>query len=176
MKKVYVIPTGDEINDGTVLDLDSGEIMTQILKRYPQSEITRVAPICDVQKSIIERLDKLSQENPSLIVLVGGSGGGHRHSESLGKDFTHSALVEFLDESFCREIYGKNGHLWSKLICGKKSNTTIINVPGPFVEAQVAIKEFVANFEDQSLEETVHQMALAVYSQYPADKVQSIKQ
>ena len=54
----------------------------------------------------------------------------------MGKDFTHSALERYLDEKSSREIYGKNGHLWCKLICGKKGDTLIVNVPGPYQEAK----------------------------------------
>ena len=176
MKKVYIIPTGDEINNGVVLDLDSAEIMTQILRNFPQCEITRVSPVLDIQDAIIEKMNELQIKNPDLIVLIGGSGGGHRYSDSLGKDFTHSALCEFLDEVCSREIYGKNGHMWSKLICGKKQNTMIINVPGPFVEASAAIKAFVSKVsKDSKLEEIVHEMALAVFEQYPNEAKNKIE-
>ena len=168
MNKIYIIPTGNEIKDGIVLDLDSGEIMTQILKKYPQAEITRICPLIDEENIIVNKLNKLIKNNPDLIVLIGGSGGGHRYSKSLGKDFTHSSLEMCVDEFYSREIYGKNGHMWSKLICGKKDNVTIINVPGPFVEASAAIKAFIYGIQkNDNLEDIVHQMAISVFNQYP---------
>ena len=35
MKSVYLLPTGNEIQNGTVLDLDAPELMRQIVAAYP---------------------------------------------------------------------------------------------------------------------------------------------
>ena len=172
MKKVYILPTGDEIKNGTVLDLDAPELMAQTLRVYPQAEITRLCPLVDVEDTILEAVKALAGEQPDLIVLIGGSGGGHRFSSSLGKDFTHSALERFLDLYSSHEIYGKNGHLWSKLICGRKNRTTLINVPGPLVEAAAAYAAFLRVYgTGRSLDEISLAMAEAVYDQYPAGGV-----
>ncbi len=173
MKNAYILPTGDEIRNGIVLDLDSPEIIRQAVKAFPEIEITRISPILDIEDSILNKISELSSKNPDLIVLIGGSGGGHRHSDSLGKDFTHSALCKFLDKHASREIYGKNGHMWTKLICGKKNNTIIINVPGPFVEAEAAFSAFIKAFSDgKNIDVICLAMATAVFEKYPADAVE----
>ena len=169
MKSVYILPTGDEIKSGIVLDLDAPEIMEQAVRTFPEAEVTRVCPLIDVEDTIFNKIKEISEERkPDLIVLIGGSGGGHRFSKSLGKDFTHSALEKYLDEYASHEIYGKNGHMWSKLVCGKKDNTIIMNVPGPFVEAKVATEAFFKAYLDgKTLDEISLAMAEAVLAQYP---------
>ena len=97
MKTVYIVPTGDEIRNGVVLDLDSVELMSQLLKFDPEVEVTRVSPLLDVEDQILEKVRVLAAKEPWLIVLIGGSGGGHRHSRTLGRDFTHSALEKYMN-------------------------------------------------------------------------------
>lgn len=172
MRSVYILPTGDEIKNGTVLDLDSAEIMRQVVRFYPCAQVTRLCPILDVEDAIFQKINEMVALELDLVVLIGGSGGGHRYSSSLGKDFTHSALEKYLDEYASREIYGKNGHMWSKLICGKKDKTIIINVPGPFVEAQAACDAFLVSFSGgKSMDEICYAMAKAVFDEYPTGKV-----
>lgn len=169
MKKVYIIPTGDEILNGIVRDLDSSAIMEMTVKVYPETKITRLCPIVDIEDNIASKIVEIAQLEPSLIVLIGGSGGGHRFSSTLGKDFTHSALEKILDEHASREIYGKNGHMWSKLVCGRIKDTLIVNVPGPYVEATAAFKAFInAYVKNKSINEINLEMAEAVLKQYPA--------
>ncbi|MEG0750637.1 MAG: hypothetical protein RR998_07380 [Oscillospiraceae bacterium] len=167
-ENAVIIPTGDEIRDGTVLDIDSAEIMTQLIKLSPRCRITRIPPERDCEEHLTEIVASHSGADADLIVLIGGSGGGHRYSSTLGKDFTHSALVTLLKPCFTREIYGKNGHLWSKLVCGMCKETLVVNVPGPFTEAAAAIAAFRKSCEcNQGLEEINESMARAVFNQYP---------
>lgn len=169
MRTVYILPTGDEIKNGVVLDLDSSEIMRQMVAFDPQAKIVRMPPIVDAEECILQGIQAVMLEEPDLIVLIGGSGGGHRFSKSLGKDFTHTALEQYLSEFAEHAIYGKNGHMWTRLLCGKKCETVIINVPGPFVEAQAAFAAYLqAEAEGKSLDEASHMMAQAVYEKYPA--------
>lgn len=169
MKTVYIVPTGDEIRNGVVLDLDSVELMSQLLKFDPELEVTRVSPLLDVEEQILEKVQTLTAKEPWLIVLIGGSGGGHRYSRTLGKDFTHSALEKYMNVCAKHEIYGKNGHMWTKLLCGRRGTTTIINVPGPFVEAKAAFVAYLdAERRGASLDDAAYSMAQAVLKQYPS--------
>jgi Molybdopterin biosynthesis enzyme len=168
MNAAYILPTGDEICNGTVLDLDSQEIMGQIVRQYPMAEVTRLAPLVDEEEAICKKVEEIAARAPDIIILVGGSGGGHRHSRTLGKDFTHSALSRFLDQNVSREIYGKNGHLWCKIVCGKKDGTLVVNVPGPFQEAKAAMASCLRALAAQAdLDGICRSMADAVYAQYP---------
>lgn len=168
----FIIPTGNEIKDGTVLDLDSPKIMGELVKLNPEMMITRLAPVLDVEDNIVETLQGCLDNRADLIVLVGGSGGGHRFSETLGKDYTHSAMELWLDQKASHEIYGKNGHMWSKIICGKKGGCFVINVPGPIREAAAAIEAFVQSVrESQDIRYINKAMSEAVYRQYPQEKV-----
>lgn len=177
INRVIIIPTGDEIREGIVRDIDSPEILSQTLAVFPRAQVTRVPPVLDVENQISGAIQSFIQDQPDLIVLIGGSGGGHRFSQSLGKDFTHSALSGLLDQYSSREIYGKNGHMWCKLICGQKKGTILINVPGPFVEAKAAYGAFLRSWlAGLGQEEINQQMAEAVFTLYPgkADRVQSL--
>jgi len=175
MKYVYILPTGDEIKSGIVLDLDAPEIIKQVVCAYPMAEVTRLCPIADEEDAIFNKIDEISKRNPDLIVLIGGSGGGHRFSKSLGRDFTHSALERCLDEHSSHEIYGKNGHMWTKLICGKKENTMIVNVPGPYVEANAAFEAFLQAYkEGRSLDNISLLMAEAVLAKFPIGATRTV--
>lgn len=175
MKSAYILPTGDEIRSGIVLDLDAPEIIRQIVRAFPQAEVTRLCPLLDVEDAIFQKISEVVEKHPDLVVLIGGSGGGHRFSKSLGKDFTHSALERFLDEYASHEIYGKNGHMWSKLVCGKKGVTTVINVPGPFDEAKAACEAYLkAVAEGKSLDDVSLDMANAVLAQYPVGAAKTV--
>jgi len=175
MKSVYILPTGDEIRNGTVLDLDSAEIMAQAVAYYPQAKVVRMAPALDTEDCILENIREAVRESPDLIVLIGGSGGGHRFSKTLGKDYTHTALERYLNEYAEHTIYGKNGHMWTRLLCGKKEQTVIINVPGPYVEAKAAFAAYLrAGMEGKKIEEISREMAKAVFEQYPAGVAEPI--
>lgn len=173
ISKAFIIPTGNEIKDGTVLDLDCPRIMEKLVRLNPEMIITRLAPVVDVEANIVDTMQSCLKQNAELIVLVGGSGGGHRFSTTLGKDYTHSAMELWLDTEVAHEIYGKNGHMWSKLVCGMKGNCLVVNVPGPLREAVAAISAFVATVSTPfDIEKINSAMADAVYEQYPQDKVQ----
>lgn len=168
MNRAYIIPTGDEIAAGTVLDLDSPEVMRVLLRAFPRAQVVRIPPVTDTLDGIIEALNGCLREGAELIVLIGGSGGGHRYVKTLGQDFTHTALEAWLEERAVREIWGKNGHLWSKLICGRREGTLVINIPGPFTEASAAIQAFVRVYaRGGSLEELNAAIVAAVIDQYP---------
>lgn len=164
---VTIIPTGDELKAGIVLDTDSPMLMETLLSINGGAKITRLAPVTDVQNSIVSEILEASQGS-DLIVLIGGSGGGHRHSQTLGKDFTHSSLEQILNNKFSQEMYGKNGHMWCKLVIGKIENCLVINVPGPFEEAKVAINAFKEAYakDENDLEEINKEMMKAVKGKY----------
>ena len=169
MDCVYILPTGDEIKNGIVLDLDSPEIMRQILAVYPAASIVRLTPVLDIEDSIFQEVQRTVEKGSDLLVLIGGSGGGHRFSGTLGKDFTHTALERYLSDYAEHSVYGKNGHMWTRLLCGRKNNTVIINVPGPFEEAKAAFSAYMAGEgQGKGLDEISRMMAQAVYEKYPA--------
>jgi molybdopterin biosynthesis enzyme len=169
VEKAVIIPTGTEIIDGTVLDTNSPAIMNSLLRREPLCEIHRCTPVPDDLDAICGAVETWV-EGVELVVIIGGSGGGHRFSSTLSEDHTHNALESLLDEKVSREIWGKNGHLWCKLVCGKKNGTLVINVPGPHVEAKAAIEAFCGAYttNPSGLDEINIEMIQAVLSQYPA--------
>ena len=172
ISNAFIIPTGNEIKDGTVLDLDCPKIMAELVRLNPEMVVTRLAPVLDVEENIVETLQRCLDSCADLIVLVGGSGGGHRFSKTLGKDYTHSAMEAWLDQKASHEIYGKNGHMWSKIICGKKDDCFVINVPGPIREAAAAIEAFAQSVrESQDIRRINAAMSEAVFKQYPQEKV-----
>ena len=72
-----------------------------------------------------------------------------------------------LSPSASRQLFGKNGHLWSCLVCGRLGDALVLNLPGPFVEASAAIEAFVKNAASDNLETINAAMAEAVRKQYP---------
>lgn len=168
ISKAIIIPTGDELKSGIVLDTDSPMIMQVLLSMNGSCNITRNEPLIDSENIIIDCIKNYVSQKVDLIILIGGSGGGHRYSSTLGKDFTHSSLDLILENKYFSELYGKNGHMWSKLICGTIDNTIVINVPGPFQEAKAAIEAFKKAYEQNSkdLKQINLYMTQAVKSEY----------
>lgn len=168
INNAVIIPTGDEIKTGIVLDTDSPMIMEVLLSMNSNCRITRVEPIIDKEDLIVQNVKNYALQNVDLLILIGGSGGGHRYSSTLGKDYTHSSLEVVLEEKYSIALYGKNGHMWSKLLCGNIGNTMVINVPGPYQEANVAMKAFKEAYEKdpKDLKQINRSMAKAVEAQY----------
>lgn len=168
INRAVIIPTGNELKEGIILDTDSPMIMQILLQLNGNCYVIRSKPVEDMEQLIKENIKKYLNEEVDLIILIGGSGGGHRYSKTLGKDYTHSTLEKILDEKYSSKIYGKNGHLWCKLLCGRISKTMVINVPGPFQEARVAMNAFVKAYENDSnnLKEINNKMIEAVKKQY----------
>ena len=147
-KRVVLMPTGDELRAGTVLDTDSPMVMGELLRLNSSGEICRIPPIADQETLITDEILAGIRNGYDLLILIGGSGGGHRYVASLGRDFTQSALDTLLTEKFTTELYGKNGHLWCKLLCGRLDGSVVMNLPGPVEEAQAAIKAFCAVYRN----------------------------
>ena len=171
MNEAVIIPTGNEIIDGTVLDTNSPVVMFSLIRMQPLCTVHRSAPVADDQDAICSAIEYWVEKGVDLVVIIGGSGGGHRYSSTLSEDYTHSALEKLLDEKASREIWGKNGHLWCKLVCGKRNNTMVINIPGPYVEAKAAIEAFCSVYAESpdGLTQINDTMAQAVLAQYPED-------
>jgi molybdopterin biosynthesis enzyme len=169
IENALIIPTGDEIKEGIVQDTDSPMIMQQLINLNPRCQVVRSIPINDDENAILDAIISNIESNLDIIILIGGSGGGHRYSSTLGKDFTHSALETILEQKYVGEIYGKNGHLWCKLLCGKKDSTLIINVPGPFKESKAAMEAFVLAYQKSpnNLKSINEAMIASVIQQYP---------
>lgn len=166
---ICIIPTGNEIFLGIVVDTSSAYIMQELIKKYPACEVYRKTPAADETKSIIKKIEQCVASKADLVILSGGSGGGHRHSPTLSEDYTHSALSQYLDECAESEIYGSNGHLWCKLVCGMKKGSLVLNLPGPFVEAAAAFDAFLEVYDSDEikLHHINKRMINAVYDQYP---------
>ncbi|MBS4960074.1 MAG: hypothetical protein KHZ62_04535 [Clostridiales bacterium] len=168
IQKALIIPTGDEMKAGIVLDTDSPMIMQNILKLNPLCSVTRRSPVEDKEDNIVNTIKESVEKGYDFIVLIGGSGGGHRFSSTLGKDFTHSSLELLLENKHATELYGKNGHLWSKLLVGTIQKTVVLNVPGPYREAEAAISAFCDIYPEHETDfSAINQaMSAAVRAQY----------
>lgn len=164
-----IIPTGDEILDGTVIDTNSPAIMKILLENFPACEIFRVRPVQDLEEEIICKIKLCLDRSFDLIVLIGGSGGGRKFLPELRPDLTHSAMISFLKDYAVKEIYGKNGHLWARIVAGMKNSTCFINVPGPYTETVAGIKAAVKVLKKRNRdpEELAQNIADAVVAQYP---------
>lgn len=138
MDKALIQPTGDEILSGIVEDTDSPMIQA-VLEGIGISASIAV-PVVDREDCIENAVRRAVMEGYSLLVLIGGSGGGHRYDPTLTQDFTHTAMDQLLTGAYSTALYGKNGHLWSRLVCGWLDETLVVNVPGPYREAEAAIK------------------------------------
>ena len=59
--------------------------------------------------------------------------------------------------------------MWSKLVCGRKGPTLVINVPGPYEEAKAAMQACLDGMlRGAGVEEISRAMAQAVFEKYPS--------
>lgn len=150
IKKAAIIPTGDEIVSGIVLDTDSPAIMGELLGLNGGMLVLRMPPVPDSELAISGAIQGCAASYCDVIVLIGGSGEGHRHSDILGRDVTRSILETQLEEKCTSRLYGKNGHLWSELVIGRLGSALVFNVPGPYEEALAVTRAFTRTFADDS--------------------------
>lgn len=171
---MLIIPTGDEIRQGVVLDTDSPMIRDVLTAARPGCDVTRAEPAADDEEAIAALVVAAVDDGFDLVVLVGGSGGGRRYSPTLARDVTHSALDRLLEPKCGSSLYGWNGHLWSRLVCGRRGKALVINVPGPYQEAKAAVEAFAALWgpggNHLDLEVANSAMASAVCEQYGVDE------
>lgn len=168
--KAVIIPTGDELAEGIVLDTDSPAVMGQLLAVNPSAFVARTAPVIDKEENITNTIKGFAGEGYDLIILLGGSGGGHRYSSTLGKDYTHTSLDSILEDIHEGALYGKNGHMWSKLVIGRLGNAVVFNLPGPYEEACATIKAFKESYlkSEEDLELINKNMLEALKAKYGA--------
>lgn len=166
MKQVTIIPTGDEVCHGLVIDTNSPAMMMAVVEHFPRCQVVRTAPIADIQQEIEQEV--LRRPESDLILIIGGSGGGRLYDPSLAVDVTHQAIERLLPDPAVQEIYGFNGHLWSRLVVGRLGNTLVANVPGPYTEAVAATRALLAALvEGKKPEQAAKAMAQAVLATYP---------
>jgi molybdopterin biosynthesis enzyme len=166
MKEVTIIPTGDEVCNGLVIDTNSPAMMAAVVEHFPCCRVVRTAPVADSQQEIVQEI--LRRPDSDLILIIGGSGGGRLYDPSLAVDVTHHAVEQLLPDPAVQEIYGFNGHLWSRLVVGRIGNTLVANVPGPHTEAVAATRALLAALvEGMKPAQAAKAMAQAVLATYP---------
>ena len=168
INKAYIQPTGDEIMNGVVLDTDSPMIQKKLAHIGFEADIAK--PIADDQKTIEQAICGAADSGYRIAVLIGGSGGGHYYDAALNFDLTHSAMDHMLSEYRATSLYGKNGHLWCRLVCGFLNGTLFFNVPGPYQEASAAIDAFCklydcGNPDYNALNQAMAEAVRATYGQ-----------
>ncbi len=140
------MPTGDELCQGIVTDTNSPAILGEILARFPLCCVIRTSPLPDDRQEIKRAIQKNCDQGYDLTILIGGCGGGFDFDLSLAPDRTRQAMLELFPEAFKREIFGTNGHLLSTIVLHVEPNSrTVINIPGPHVEALAVTRDLLNN-------------------------------
>lgn len=142
-----VIPTGADIKDGSIFDYNSIGILKLLIEYFPNSEFIKLAPIKDEEDNIKKAIDKSSIYRPDYIFFIGGTGGGNKYVEFLNTDLVHSQLHKLFPNNISFEIYGDNGHLYSKVSISKIEDIKIFNLPGPSDECIPLIKIILENID-----------------------------
>lgn len=169
MKRAWIQPTGDELLASVIEDTDSPMVCGVLEKMGIQGVIA--PPVPDDEGALEQAVRRACREGCILTILIGGSGGGHRHDPSLGRDFTHCVLERILSRTHSTSLYGKNGHLWSRMVCGYLENMLVVNIPGPFREARAAMEAMEACGVHAPPERLNQLMAQAVCQTYHSGEV-----
>lgn len=167
MEEIVIIPTGDEIKKGTVLDTNSPRIMELVLSSWPACRIIRSIPPVDVKEEIQKEIQSWGK-GKGIIFLTGGSGGGKTFNDGLAVDCTHMAVGEFLPDSESVEIIGSNGHLFAKIVVGIFQDKLVVTLPGPTVEAISGANAVLENLsEHMDCKQLAKKVAQAILARYP---------
>lgn len=170
MRECVVVPTGDEIVSGVIVDTNGPAISAVVRSCFPDCHVTVLPAVPDSRNAIRGTAISCAECGADLVILTGGSGGGQRFDPSLAVDCTHDTLFDLLNGPFVRELYGSNGHLWARLVAGTLRATTFLNVPGPYAEAVAAAEAVVRSIGDCGridAQRIVDVAASAVLAQYP---------
>ena len=166
---ILLLPTGNEIRDGVVLDTDCPMLMQELITYNSCCQVKRLSPVNDTKEELEQAFVQYVDPKVDLVIFIGGSGEGHKYSPVLGRDCTHLVIEELLHHTVSTALYGKNGHMWSKLVCGYYGPSLVVNVPGPYKEAQAAVRALLHVFElqqDPAVQDINQAMAEAVRKQY----------
>lgn len=169
MHSAAIVPTGDELVAGIVVDTNGPAVRDIILRRFPDCDVLCCEPVPDSAAAIGRIVRKLATGH-DLVVVTGGSGGGGRCDRNLAEDCTHGALAACTQGPVSREIYGPNGHLWCNIVVGSCDGALVFNVPGPGVEAVAAAAAAIECLEDDvpvDRDFLADRIAEAVVNQYP---------
>ena len=165
---IALIPTGDEVVSGLIIDTDSPALMGEALRRWPGSSILRHPPVKDSEDGITGAVKEQVEAGAWLVVIIGGSGGGHRFTDTLAPDYSCGALRALFPEAATGEVWGSNGHLFSAMSVARHDGGWAINVPGPQAEAVAAFRAAVDGIESgREPDRIAEEMAKAVARQYP---------
>lgn len=168
MDKIMIIPTGDEICEGILIDTNSPKIMGRLIENYPAAFITRKNPVRDKKNLIVSAINQGVEENYQLILTIGGSGGGGKSTDSLADDYSHESILQLVSDHETIAIYGCNGHLWSKIVVASIDNSLIITLPGPQIEALAALDAAIDSLNKAlTKKEICKNVTDAVISKYP---------
>lgn len=166
VKSLFIAPTGDELIAGIIRDGNSPAIAEIAQRSFPGLKTHIHPPVPDRKEAFDAALQAALAFD--LALFSGGSGGGRDYDPELTIDCTHKALMDFLDAYAVRDIFGCNGHLWARMVCGQKDGTLFFNVPGPTVEAvAAAAAAFDALAANAGPDGVVDAMIDAVRATYP---------
>ena len=140
IRSIHIIPTGDELVHGVVLDTSSRVMAGVFREAFPGVRVRPHDPVEDSERGIIAAVETALGTNADLVVVSGGSGGGRRHLPSLAPDCTHSALLTRFPEAVFSDIRGREGHLWCRIVVAPQDESLVMSVPGPHVEAVSAAR------------------------------------
>lgn len=169
MNRAVVIPTGDEIVDGTVRDVNSPAIENALRAAYPGCRVVHTPPCRDRGDDIRSALEDALVGSPDLVIFIGGTGGGGTCAPALATDLTSNTVADRLPGAEATELRATNGHLLSKIVVGRQGQTTVMTVPGPHVEAVAAVRAAVDGLLEECTDprQLCRRMAQAVLQQYP---------
>jgi len=165
---VSLIPTGDEVASGVIVDTDSPAIMQLALERWSGCMVKRLPPQKDDEGEIASSIRSEVCLGSELVIVIGGSGGGRAFASTLAPDRSHSGIKQVFPQASASEIWGSNGHLFCEMLVARHDAGWVINVPGPLPEAVAASRAAMDAIGDGlEPDHIVRRMADAVVAQYP---------
>jgi molybdopterin adenylyltransferase len=142
--RLAVLTISDRCSQGLLTDTAGPAVVALLRNEWGDAEINTLL-LADDEDAIAAALEKLSQEDASLVLTVGGTGFGPRDRTPEATRRVIDRETPGLAEAMRFNGAGRNPYAWlSRGVAGLKGSTLIVNLPGSRRGAEESLGSILA--------------------------------
>jgi molybdopterin adenylyltransferase len=142
--RLAVLTISDRCSQGLLTDTAGPAVVALLRNEWSDAEINTLL-LADDEDAIAAALEKLSQEDASLVLTVGGTGFGPRDRTPEATRRVIDRETPGLAEAMRFNGAGRNPYAWlSRGVAGLKGSTLIVNLPGSRRGAEESLGSILA--------------------------------